>query len=247
MVLPGVYQARQQEWIVVFSRSFNVMTTMYFMPVVVNPVALPLRDRTLVVALVVLAHVALLWLWAASPGLTRPVHREMSVSIAMLNPPQAVPETPAPQPAARHKPVEVQRMPTVETPVAAVDMPATPSVASVAPEQTVIATPELPGHEPDREPDREPDYQAAYLHNPIPSYPMVARRMGWQGRVVLNVEVLASGLPGQVKVQQSSGHEVLDNAALNTVGSWRFVPARHNGEPVTRRFLVPIPFILQEE
>lgn len=212
------------------------MTTMYFMPVVANPVALPLRDRTLVVALVVFAHVVLLWLWAALPGLPKPVHREMSVSIAMTSPPQAVPSPsqakPAtPEPVARLKPVEAQRMPTVETPVAAVDMPATPSVVSDAPAQ----------------PDREPDYQAAYLHNPIPAYPMVAKKMGWQGRVVLNVEVLASGLPGQIKVQQSIGHKVLDNAALNTVRSWRFVPARHNGEATTRNFLVPIPFILQED
>ena len=76
---------------------------------------------------------------------------------------------------------------------------------------------------------------------------MVARRMGWQGKVVLNVEVLANGLPGQIMLHQSSGHDVLDNAALNTVRTWRFVPARHNGEATTRNFLVPIPFILKED
>ena len=96
-------------------------------------------------------------------------------------------------------------------------------------------------------PDREPDYQAAYLNNPIPAYPMVARRMGWQGRVVLNVEVLASGLPGQIKLHQSSGHDVLDNAAMQAVRNWRFVAARQSGQVVTKWFLVPIPFILKED
>jgi protein TonB len=95
-------------------------------------------------------------------------------------------------------------------------------------------------------PDREPDYQAAYLNNPLPAYPMVARRMGWQGRVVLNVEVLESGLPGQIKLHQSSGRDVLDNAAMQAVRGWRFVAARQNGQAVAKSFLVPIPFILKE-
>jgi protein TonB len=129
-------------------------------------------------------------------------------------------------------------MPQVAKPVAPVETPAPPPVASAASAQPVNAAPGLP--------DREPDYQAAYLNNPIPAYPMAARRMGWQGRVVLNVEVLANGLPGQIKLHQSSGHEVLDNAALQAVRSWRFVPARQGGQVVTQRFLVPIPFILKE-
>ena len=80
----------------------------------------------------------------------------------------------------------------------------------------------------------------------VRDYLMVARRMDWQGRVVLNVEVLASGLPGQVKLQQSSGHAVLDNAAIKAVSGWRFVAAHQGGQNVTKWFLVPIPFILKE-
>lgn len=75
---------------------------------------------------------------------------------------------------------------------------------------------------------------------------MVARRMGWQGKVVLNVEVLESGLPGQIKLHQSSGRDVLDNAAMQTVRNWRFVAARKNGQVITKWFLVPISFILKD-
>ncbi len=207
-----------------------------------HPIALPLRDRSLVVAVVVLAHVSLLWSWVSMPRLSRPVHREMSVSLALPGPPQAaaVEPAPAPQPAAKPRPVEPQRVqpaPQVMAAAAPVE-PATPAVANAMPAQPMNAAPGLP--------DREPDYQAAYLHNPIPSYPMVARRMGWQGRVVLSVEVLANGSPGQIKVQQSSGHEVLDDAALQAVRGWRFVAARQGGQAVSKWFLVPIPFILKE-
>jgi protein TonB len=95
-------------------------------------------------------------------------------------------------------------------------------------------------------PDREPDYKAAYLSNPKPSYPSVANRLGWQGTVVVNVEVLATGLAGQLSVQRSSGHAVLDDAALHAISQWRFVPARHNGQLITQHFLIPIPFVLKD-
>lgn len=94
--------------------------------------------------------------------------------------------------------------------------------------------------------DTQPDYQADYLNNPRPSYPMVARRMGFHGKVVLNVEVLAAGRAGQVLLHASSGHDILDKAALQTVKTWRFTPARRLGQSVTEWFLVPINFSLED-
>lgn len=94
--------------------------------------------------------------------------------------------------------------------------------------------------------DCEPDFQAAYLNNPAPIYPMAARRMGWQGKVLVSVEVRADGRAGQVQVQQSSGHQVLDEAALRAVRNWRFSPARQAGQLIDKRFLIPIPFVLKE-
>jgi protein TonB len=210
---------------------------------IMNPTDLPLRDRSLIVALVVLAHVLLLWFLVAMPSLPATKHQEMSVSFAaMPSPPQPVAAEPErkPEPVAKPKQVERRAQPTPEvvTPIAPTDTPV-PTEVSSAPPQPVTAPPSLS--------DREPDYRAAYLNNPVPAYPMVARRMGWQGRVVLNVEVLASGLPGQVKLHQSSGHDVLDNAALQAVRGWRFVAARHGGQVVSKWFLVPIPFILKED
>ncbi|MDD5384438.1 MAG: TonB family protein [Gallionella sp.] len=212
---------------------------------IVNPADLPLRDRSLIVASVVLVHALLLWFLATMPSLSKSAPHEMSVSIVtMPSSPQVAPAEPEPkpEPVVKPKPVEprrVQPTPEIATPVASVETPASTAQTSSAPPQPVNASPGLP--------DREPDYQAAYLNNPVPAYPMVARRMGWQGRVVLNVEVLASGLPGQVKLHQSSGHDVLDNAAMQAVRGWRFVAARQGGQMISKWFLVPIPFILKED
>jgi len=208
-----------------------------------NPVDLPLRNRLLVVILVIFVHVLLVWSWVTLPSFSKPVHREMSVSMTLPSPPEPKPEVKPTEvkPAVKPKPVEPQRVqptPQVTTQEVPVETPRLPAAASSEPPQPAAAAPGLP--------DREPDYQAAYLKNPLPAYPMVARRMGWQGRVVLNVEVLASGLPGQIKLHQSSGHDVLDSAAIKAVSTWRFVAARQGGQAVTKSFLVPIPFILKE-
>ncbi|MDP1997244.1 MAG: energy transducer TonB [Gallionella sp.] len=229
------------------------------MPAIQDSVDLPLRFRLLVVALVALAHGLLAWSWVMLPSLSKPVRHEMSVSVTLPAPPQPAPpepkppEPPKPKPKPVVKPKPVKPQPVQPAPqIAMPDAPEERPLQEEPPPEEVNSAPSQPAENqpapaaPVRGPDREPDYQAAYLKNPVPSYPMVARRMGWQGRVVLNVEVLASGSPGQVKLYQSSGHDVLDNAAIKAVSGWRFVAARQNGLAVAKWFLVPIPFILKE-
>lgn len=211
---------------------------------------LPSRDRLLVVILVVLVHVLLLGYWASLP-LPATVHHEMSASITIVpNPVQAAPQPAKPLPPIQTKPKPklkpapvLQSKPVVSAEPAEIQHDqAVPQPAASA--ETISSRPAVDA--PPVPPDREPDYRAAYLSNPVPAYPMVARRMGWQGKVVLNVEVLASGLPGQIKLHQSSGREVLDNAAANTVKNWRFVPAQRAGRAVTQWFRVPINFSLED-
>jgi len=92
----------------------------------------------------------------------------------------------------------------------------------------------------------EPDYIVRYLYNPPPQYPWQARRMGIEGRVVLHVEILQSGNSGRIEIRQSSGHELLDQAAIKAVGGWRFDPARIAGSPITAWADVPISFRLTD-
>lgn len=49
------------------------------------------------------------------------------------------------------------------------------------------------------------------------SYPPIARRMGWEGRVVLSIRLYTDGTVKEIKVLESSGYEVLDRNAVDTV------------------------------
>ena len=210
-----------------------------------------LRARAGVVALVAMVHVLLLWIWLASPAPPQIVLSPMSVSVAIRQAAPSLPQQPEPvkplakpqvrhpEPVAKaHQPVKLAEAPVVPAaPAAPVPTPAQPVAAQAVPAALPAAAPVI---------DTEPDYRANYLNNPRPAYPMVARRMGWQGRVILSVEVLAEGGCGGISVFRSSGHDVLDRAAMDTVKSWRFTPARHGGSPVTRWFKVPVVFSLED-
>jgi protein TonB len=86
----------------------------------------------------------------------------------------------------------------------------------------------------------------AYGSNPPPPYPVTARRRGWEGKVLLRVEVSASGSVRDVSVEQSSGYSCLDEAAQQAVYRWQFKPALQNGRPVPGQVRVPIHFNLKD-
>lgn len=85
-----------------------------------------------------------------------------------------------------------------------------------------------------------------YLKNDAPPYPMVARQRGWEGLVLLSVVVDKYGMPIRVTVDQSSGFEVLDEAALKTVKKWVFEPAHIGGVSLQSEVKIPIRFLLNE-
>lgn len=166
-------------------------------------------------------------------GAEKPVTREQRLR------PVPRPERIVAKAAPRDEPVpEPVANPPIAAPGAAENQ--APRVAAPAPEAPVqLAT-------VSRARASEPDYVARYLHNPPPSYPWQARRMGVEGRVVLHVEILPDGNTGRIDIRQSSGHELLDQAAISAVGGWRFDPARVAGEPITAWADVPISFRLTD-
>ena len=90
--------------------------------------------------------------------------------------------------------------------------------------------------------------RVAYGTNPLPPYPLAARRLGMEGVTLLDVLVAPDGKPVDVRVEKSSGFAPLDDSALKTVRErWRFVPAREGGTPVESRVTVPIRFRLSAE
>ncbi len=84
------------------------------------------------------------------------------------------------------------------------------------------------------------------LSNPAPRYPMAARRRGQEGRVLLRVLVTPAGQAGSVSLLRTSGHRLLDKAAMAAVEDWRFVPARQGGAAIESMIDVPIAFKLTD-
>ena len=77
-------------------------------------------------------------------------------------------------------------------------------------------------------------------------YPQTAQVAGEEGIVVLNVHVSDSGKPLNVAMSKSSGFTDLDNAAIETVMNWRFVPAIRGGSTTDDWALVQIVYKLPE-
>jgi TonB family protein len=90
--------------------------------------------------------------------------------------------------------------------------------------------------------ESEPLFNAAYLNNPAPEYPAIAKRRGIQGKVLVNVLVKADGTPALVEISRSSGSSNLDSAALDAVKQWKFIPARRGGLSVQANVIVPVEF-----
>jgi protein TonB len=148
-------------------------------------------------------------------------------------PPVAVAPAPAPATAAS-VPTPQALAPTLDAaPRPAAPSGAAPPVAAAAPAARPAAV--VP-----------PSFDADYLHNPTPRYPPAAARLRETGRVLLSVSVSAAGLPERVEIAATSGSPRLDQAALETVKRWRFVPARQGDKPVAASVTVPLVFRLDE-
>ena len=83
-----------------------------------------------------------------------------------------------------------------------------------------------------------------YTHKPI-KYPSRARERGQEGKLEVSVSVSAVGKVTKVVLLSSSGHVLLDKAALKAVKRWRFKPAIHHGQAVAATVVVPYEFRLQ--
>lgn len=87
----------------------------------------------------------------------------------------------------------------------------------------------------------------AYLDNPAPIYPEKARLRGWEGLVILSVIVNEHGHSAQVYLQTSSGHEILDEAAMKAVKNWRFKPAGVGSVTFSSTVRIPVRFKLTDQ
>ena len=77
-------------------------------------------------------------------------------------------------------------------------------------------------------------------------YPVLAFRRGQEGRVLLLIDVDEHGQVTQGSVIESSGFELLDQAAIKAAYTWKFKPATVNGVPESGKAKVPVIFKLPE-
>ncbi|CAM3637095.1 energy transducer TonB [Polynucleobacter arcticus] len=81
--------------------------------------------------------------------------------------------------------------------------------------------------------------------NPRPPYPLASRRMGEQGAVDLQVCLSHRGNVESVVVMKSSGHQRLDQSALETIKTWKFSALEIVKAPSSDCYRLPIHFRLE--
>ena len=195
---------------------------------------------------VIAAHVAVLLMMSMAvqkdfvvPESVVPKAIEMvEVVTRTLVPPAPPPPMPAAPPRARAP----AQTPPVPVPAPVVPVESAFVIDSVIPTNPVTDAFATPGA-PEGEADAAPVgglAGLALLHAPEPPYPIRAKRLGWQGEVLLRIHVGADGMPREVRIVRSSGHAELDRSArAHVLRHWRFAPPQREaiGE-------VPIRFAL---
>lgn len=78
-----------------------------------------------------------------------------------------------------------------------------------------------------------------------PVYPPEAQAKGIEGRPIVWLKISTEGLVVEVKLHRSSGHKILDDAALRYVQALRFVPARRGNTPIEWEALKAVNYYLE--
>jgi periplasmic protein TonB len=215
--------------------------------------ALTPAQRRALVGAIVAVHVAGLWALMQVREVRDAVAQVAPVFATWIAPdrsPEPVPPPPAPVP---------ERLVTPQRIVAAAPSPApAPFVAAAPPDvvepalpAAVIAAPAEPAPTPPAPASAPaqkiiPASEVQYLEPLSPEYPRLAKRMGESGRVVVRVFIDAGGLARDARVDRSSGHPRLDEAATAAVQKARFKPYTENGHAVAGWAFIPIEFELEK-
>ncbi|MEH6474757.1 MAG: energy transducer TonB [Sneathiella sp.] len=87
-------------------------------------------------------------------------------------------------------------------------------------------------------------HNANYRKRTAPRYPRRAFELGQQGVVTLAALILPNGHPQSLKIEKSSGHRLLDKAAISAVKKWEFEPLVRNGQKIQSWVRVPVRFVI---
>ncbi|WP_415668875.1 TonB family protein [Vibrio rarus] len=76
-------------------------------------------------------------------------------------------------------------------------------------------------------------------------YPRLAQRRGLQGSTLIEIWINTEGKQIKQSIVSSSGHKILDDAAMKSVSEWQFQRHNEQGQRIAYRVQVPINFKLQ--
>lgn len=175
---------------------------------------------------------------------TTDVEKEIPLAIEPEATPAVTPPAapPAPQPLTEPTPVSPpSTSPQTTAPVSPSPSPATKeTVESGSSGSSSHAS--LPPIANDSLPTTPAQVDPNYLHRPNPVYPAVSKRLRESGTVLLRVSLDAAGEVRDINVQTTSTYQRLDQAAMEAVRQWRFVPASRGQQPISSTVVVPIEF-----
>jgi protein TonB len=137
--------------------------------------------------------------------------------------PQVKPET-KPKPLPKVKPI-AKPQPIVDS------KPAEPApIVNTPPPSSAVAS--VPSHSVTQQEEKprpvvanvgKANTKATCISCPHASYPALAKRRQWEGDGRLHLQINAEGMVTQVSVTQSTGYDVLDEAAVDKAKQWRFI------------------------
>ena len=74
------------------------------------------------------------------------------------------------------------------------------------------------------------------VYAPRPNYPLHARQYHWTGEGLFRCNIHSDGTVASVDVLRSTGHEMLDRAAIKALQQWRFQPGDMNAITIPINF-----------
>ncbi len=183
------------------------------------------------------------------------------------------PKKPAEKPQlVKNTPVAPAKAEATKPPVSKPAPPQPKPVTKTKPQQTAVAKPTLEPIKPEpleqesqpsevaekAQPEEATTAQVATVDSkptllkkvnfsakPTPvKYPRLARKRGMEGRAMIEVWIGEDGQQVKREVVQSTGHKLLDEAALKAIEQWQFAKRSVDGIAIAHRVHIPINFQL---
>jgi protein TonB len=148
---------------------------------------------------------------------------------------EKVQELPPPPPQAK---LNVPPPVTVVAPDVIINIPTAPPPVTVVKAPTVV--------KPIAPPPPAPivPVKVTYAPDPADYYPAQSRRNNEEGRAMVHICVDERGRVATAAIDGSSGHALLDDAAVKLAKLYRFKPATQGGKPVQQCTGLPVKFVL---